>query len=356
VWFERVSVSGRLPDEGPLLLVSCHRNGAVDGFLLHAIHPRLEFMIAGRLVRQWWQRVFFAGIPVERAQDGKADNSESMAQCLEHLKRDGALCVFPEGTSSLGPRHLPYHSGAARLALAFEEATGRLPRIVPVGLHYQDPGCFRSRVEVSIGEALEISPEGRRLVALKNSISAGLLEVGANFGDSEHQEIAETAASHAKGSRYRSLKTWEGGVPVELSTRWQGLQPNSREIVAGAACSPLLLLTPLALPGYLLNAPVFMAAHVVARRLADGPNVVALWKILAGSVAAAIWLPVVLAGSVWAWGPKGAVAYAASTVVAVRLRNPLRSAWRKLRWLLASRSEREEIREIRKLLAQPRHA
>ncbi|WP_035615467.1 1-acyl-sn-glycerol-3-phosphate acyltransferase [Haloferula sp. BvORR071] len=357
VWFDRVIVTGSLPKEGPLLLVSCHRNGAVDGFLLHSVHPRLEFMIAGRLVRQWWLRVFFSGIPVERPQDGKADNSGSMAQCLQYLQHGGALCVFPEGTSSLGPHHLPFHSGAARLALAFEEATGRLPQIVPVGLHYEDPGHFRSRVEVTIGEPLEVSSEGRRLVALKNAINTGLLTVGTNFEDALHQEIAERAASHTNGSRYHRLKAWEGSVPAELSSRWQRLRHGSREMVAEAPRSPLpLLLAPLALPGYLLNAPVFMAAHVIARRLAAGPNVVALWKILAGSAAAALWMPLALAGSVWAWGPKGAVAYAISTVLAVRSRNPLRAAWRKLRWLLASPAERKQIREIRALLTQPNHA
>lgn len=354
VWFDRVSVSGRLPDEGPLLLVARHRNGAVDGFLLHAVHPRLEFMIACRLVRQWWQRLFFGGIPVERSQDGKADNSQSLEQCLKHLEHGGALCVFPEGTSSLGPRPLPFHSGAARLALAFEESTGRLPCIVPVGLHYEDAGSFRSRVEVVIGEPLEIPSGGRRLLALKNAIRAGLLENGANFEDALHQEIAEAAASRTKGSRHHDLKAWEGGLPPDLASRWQRLKPRSQGLVNDRPCSPFLLLAPLALPGYLLNAPVFMAAHVTARFLADGPNVVALWKIMAGSIAATLWLPLGLAGSLWAWGLKGAALYAAGTLLAVRLRHPLRIAWKKFRWLLATRAERAEIREIRTLLA--RHA
>ena len=348
-WFDEIKVSGQLPAGGPLLLVSCHRNGAVDGFLLDAVSPRLEFMIAGRLVKRWWQRVFFGGIPVERAKDGERDNRSAMDACVRHLGEGGVLCVFPEGTSSLGPRHLPFHSGAARLAAAYEEENGRLPEIIPIGLHYEEPGLFRSRVEVVIGKPLPIEERGRRIVALKRAIEMGLKEVGANFESELHQDISEAAAMDSD-TRYQTLKRWEANTPADLAYLWRHSDPASRELLKRGRFAPSSLLLPLALPGYVLNAPVYMASHLAAKRMADGPNVVALWKILGASTAAAIWVPAMALACGLGGGLRGLASYTASTLLGFALRRPLRQTGRALRWLTAPRRRRDEVRELRTLL------
>src|SRR5262245_49559470 len=121
VYFARVEVlhPERLPQSGAALYVGTHRNGAVDGFIYHAICPRSVFMISAQLRRSLIGRLFFDGIEVVRAKDrAKSDdqtNAPAMQQCLELLRSGGELFIFPEGTSSLGPRHLPFQSGAARL-------------------------------------------------------------------------------------------------------------------------------------------------------------------------------------------------------------------------------------------------
>ena len=351
-------MEGSFPESGPLLIVSTHRNGAVDGFLLHALCPRLEFMLKAGLVRWGGMRLFFGGIVVRRNQDSpRNDNSDAIVACEEHLLDGGALCVFPEGTSTLGPQHLPYHSGAARIALAYWRATGQLPTIIPVGLHYAEPSVFRSDVEVVIGPPLEIADPAlpqQRLIALKRAISEALLSVGANFASEEHQQLAQLSA-RAGSSAFRRLKSMEAGPPDAVTSQWTALDSPTRDLALTAPHFPLailmLLAAPLALPGFLLNLPILLAARLAGRRFADGPNVVALWKLIAGTVATFIWLPLAFAISALTLGWHGILLILASTVALTALWSPLRTAWRSLRFHLAPQVARQAVQRLFRLLS-----
>src|SRR5271169_596273 len=117
VYFARIRLINpeRLPRAGPVLFLGTHRNGAVDGFIYRRLLREPVFMISTQLRQNWLGRLFFQGIAVTRTKD-KGDreaNGAAMRQCLDILRKGGALFVFPEGTSSLGPRHLPFKSGAA---------------------------------------------------------------------------------------------------------------------------------------------------------------------------------------------------------------------------------------------------
>jgi 1-acyl-sn-glycerol-3-phosphate acyltransferase len=145
----------RLPEDGPCLYVALHRNGAVDGFVYRQAVPRAVFLISSQLRRSFLARCFFCGIAVTRRGDAgdRSENTAALRECVQLLADGGGLVVFPEGTSSLGPRHLPFRNGAASIAL---EALGRqVPlRIVPLGIHYEQAWAFRSRVEVVVGEPI----------------------------------------------------------------------------------------------------------------------------------------------------------------------------------------------------------
>ncbi|HXJ76363.1 MAG TPA: 1-acyl-sn-glycerol-3-phosphate acyltransferase, partial [Candidatus Dormibacteraeota bacterium] len=141
VYFEKITLVHRehLPRDGPVLYVGLHRNGAVDGFVYKQVLRQPVFMVSTQLHKSWLARLFFPGIPVRRPQDGgdREFNDAALRECLHHLRAGGELFVFPEGTSSLGPRHLPFKSGAARLWLAYQSAGHTPPlQVVPVGIHY----------------------------------------------------------------------------------------------------------------------------------------------------------------------------------------------------------------------------
>src|SRR3954470_18685749 len=115
-YFGRITIRGaeRLPGAGPVLWLGLHRNGAVDGFAYAAALRRpLVYLISTQLRKSLLGRIFFGGIGVARHADegDRAANRAALGRCLERLQAGGELFVFPEGTSSLGPRHLPFKAG-----------------------------------------------------------------------------------------------------------------------------------------------------------------------------------------------------------------------------------------------------
>jgi 1-acyl-sn-glycerol-3-phosphate acyltransferase len=345
IYFERATVlhPERLSEGGPALYVGLHRNGAVDGFVYHQVVRRGVFLVSTQLLRGFFARLFFCGIAVARKQDAEdhSRNDAALRQCTQLLAGGGALIVFPEGTSSLGPRHLPLKSGAARIAL--DALAGGVPlRIVPLGIHYERAWTFRSKVEVVVGEPVSADlPAGLselgRLREMKRRMTAALECVGANFASIEAQQngerLAYTATLGTPRTYFESLKSLEAGVPEPLLARFRELelQLASRRVLLhqGVPLFPigpcmlyallLLVLGPIVLAGALVNLPPLVAGWLAARKFADGPNVIALWRILVGLPSLVIWVGfvtvVLLLYGGWRWW----LGYALLTFAALRL-------------------------------------
>jgi 1-acyl-sn-glycerol-3-phosphate acyltransferase len=347
IYFEEITVlhPEHLSGTGPTLYVGLHRNGAVDGFVYQQVLPRAIFLISTQLLRSFFARLFFHGIAVARKGDeeDRGQNDGALRECLQLLRGGGELFVFPEGTSSLGPRHLPFKSGAARVALDALER-GIPLRVVPLGIHYERAWAFRSKVEVVIGEPVatafpaDCSSLGR-LKEMKRRITTALESVGTNFPSVEAQEdaqrIANAAAAWTPHSYFSSLKSLEAGVPEPLLSHWREFTPQLAAqrlpLYQGVPLYPsgpwmlslvlLIALGPIVLAGALVNAAPLLLGWLAARRLADSQNVIALWRILVGVPVFAVWFGVVslllvlFAG--WAWVP----GYAFLTVAALKLLN-----------------------------------
>ncbi|HEX7054940.1 MAG TPA: 1-acyl-sn-glycerol-3-phosphate acyltransferase [Burkholderiales bacterium] len=346
LYFNRLTVLGRerLPRSGPVLYLGLHRNGAVDGFVYHRVVPRAEFMIARQLLRSPLGRLFFRGIEVVRDKDGtspgeRAGNRAALQVCLAHLRSGGELAVLPEGTSDLGPSHLPFKRGAARLAQAFL-AEGAALRIVPLGIHYERAWEFRSNVEVVVGEPIATdlpagASEEERTELLHERFTRALEAVGVNVASAEEQarleSLAYAATLGADRSYFSALKAFERGVPPGLAQAWQRLErdcdrlglarhqgvplvPLGRAWLYVVAAPPLALLAAAAL---LLNAPPALLAVAAARRMADARNVVALWRLIVGVPALIAWA-LLLAALSLAWGaPALFLAYVAVSIAGI---------------------------------------
>lgn len=344
VYFERITAVNpeRLPAGGPVLYVVMHRNGAVDGFVYHELVPRGIFMISTQLQRGFFTRLFFSGIAVARRKDEEdgSGNEAALRQCVQVLKDGGELMVFPEGTSSLGPRHLPFKSGAVRLALD-ALAQGVPLRIVPLGIHYERAWAFRSKVEVVVGKPVptelagDLSEMGR-LKELKRRMTAALESVGANFASAADQEHAERLAyvatlGTARGY-FNSLKALEAGIPNNLSENRRVLDSRlaGRRVLLhqGVPLFPvgpwifyavlLVLLAPLVLAGTLLNAPPMLVGWLAARRFADDRNVIALWRILVGLPLGLVWFVGFGIELAWVAGWPWMLGYAVLTLAALK--------------------------------------
>ncbi|MEO0650841.1 MAG: 1-acyl-sn-glycerol-3-phosphate acyltransferase, partial [Planctomycetota bacterium] len=156
--FERIG--GQVPARGPLLVVTNHSNGLVDGGMLFLATARplriiikstiLRMPVVGPLAR-------WAGcVPVYRKQDNEdtSKNQDAFRAVHAALREGGAISIFPEGTSvDPLPGLRPFRGGAARMALGAEAADPPAGvKILPVGLVYEERDAFRSRAYAWIGE------------------------------------------------------------------------------------------------------------------------------------------------------------------------------------------------------------
>ena len=343
LYFHRITVINpeKLPRQGPVLFVGLHRNGAVDGFVYHKVLPQAVFLVSTQLRRSLLGRVFFSGIEVSRAKDGPgADNAAALERCLGHLHGGGQLFVFPEGTSSLGPRHLPFKSGAARLALDGVDA--KVPLfIVPLGVFYEEPWAFQSDVEVVVGDPVNTEPpEGtplERLRAMKVRIAEALEELGTNVESEEHQDAMERLAYVStlgtRRSYWGGLKAFEKAIPAKVLTEWEAFKPALEEdgllrhqgvplfpmrhgwlyVLALAASAPVVL------AAIAMNFPVYAAAWWAGRRFPDGRNVISLWKVLVGVPAFLLWFPFMTLAAFVTCCAWCALGYALVTLLGIKL-------------------------------------
>lgn len=284
----------------PTLYLCLHRNGAVDGWVnswaLRRWSPRGALALLGaNLRRNPVARFFAVGLPLARAQDRSSDpqkalaarrsNERALAASLAWLEASGSLQIYPEGTSDLGPKPLPFHRGAAHLAgLALRAAARGDVLLRPVLIDYEAPETPGSRVDVLVGAPLptdDLDPHDPALIGLLHQRIADRLHAMAFvFDDEAHQAAARAQANLRRDGDERLARL-----------RW--LARDARACAAAAAGEPdwprRLVAGALAAPGAALNAPLAAACWLAARRMADGRNVVAFWRILAGLTLAPLW-------------------------------------------------------------------
>jgi 1-acyl-sn-glycerol-3-phosphate acyltransferase len=298
------------PHPAPTLYLCLHRNGAVDGWVLQAaLRQPLEFLISTQLTRSFVGRLFFGGIAIARsdAEGDRADNAVAFDACLDWLRNAGSLIVFPEGTSSLGPRHLPFRSGAFQI-IHRALASGMPLRVIPVGLHYECAPRFGRRVEVVAGPPIDFgnSSNSPSIREIRRRATSALERVGINVesrtGLERRERMARLRLRTGNTSYFQALKSLEAGIPQGPADSLASLRPcrgHRRARVDGipqppgtsllADLLPVLVLAPLWVAAVLAQLPVIAAAGLAARRMADGSNVVSLWSILIGMPACLLW-------------------------------------------------------------------
>lgn len=176
-----VEGAGRVPREGPAVLVAAHRSW-LDPACVGGACPRpVRFLIMDSVYRKPWARWFYRGmrgIPV-RLGDG-AMTVAAMRGALRALAQGELIGIFPEGGIVAQPTLGRLHPGAAMLAVR-----GRAP-VVPLAIDGSAaawphgriwPGP--ARVRVRFGDALEPPPAD----AGRFDIERFALRIGQAIGD-----------------------------------------------------------------------------------------------------------------------------------------------------------------------------
>lgn len=158
----RIVGMGRLPAQGPLVVVANHQNFMDGAVLFGALTRRVSFLVKAEAVKGplgWLlinvgQYALLRGVP----------DREPLLKALAQLQADGAIGIFPEGTRGAGnvaavfpgAGWLAARSGAAVVPIAIR-GTNR-----PAGRRRR----FRPEVQVLVGEPFPVQKGvGRKAVA-----------------------------------------------------------------------------------------------------------------------------------------------------------------------------------------------
>ena len=298
-------------------------------------------------------------VPIYRAADQegmspderRAANDRSLGALADAIAGGSFSALFPEGVSHDNPHLAEIRSGAARLYLQARERTpaGAPPPVVlPVGLHYEDKDVFRTDVLVAFHPPLDLSDldlTGDDAPAVLTDRIEGALvgavhptaswELHALMHRARTLIAAEAAARRGERAAPETVHSrtagfaqiWEGyrvrreTHPGEIEAlrrdttayhdalRLLGLDDaaldrpprlGSAVLVVGAvlqAVAVALLLPPLLVVGFVVNAPPYWLLKGVARLASKAEKDTATVKILGGLVLFPL-----------AWGVAGALA------------------------------------------------
>ena len=111
----RVENAGRMPRQGPAILVANHAS-FLDPIVLGSACPRpIHFIVLQRMYDWWRLRWFYWGLGTIPVRTEESD-PKAIREALGCLKRGEVLGIFPEGGRSLDGAYGPPKIGAALLA------------------------------------------------------------------------------------------------------------------------------------------------------------------------------------------------------------------------------------------------
>lgn len=154
--------------DGPAIVISNHPCTLMDP-LNTGLNIRQEMFFLANYglfkhpVSNWFFRNLFC-IPVKRKEDvaeGEArDNEAAFEASFQHLEKNGVLYVAAEGVSWMNRYVRPFKTGSARIAFGAERRNHWQlgVKIIPVGISYEAPRLFRSRVTVEYGDPIDPKP------------------------------------------------------------------------------------------------------------------------------------------------------------------------------------------------------
>ncbi len=169
LYYADIEIEGadRVPTSGPLLLLSNHPNALIDPLAaVMGIDRHVSLTAKHTLARMsgigWLMRTVGV-VTFHRQQDvgdgaSMRDNLATFREIHSRLAAGGAVLIFPEGITHSEPRLSRFKRGTARIALSYIEQgdAGGLV-ITPVGLTFEDPSRYRSRLHVRYGEPLRVA-------------------------------------------------------------------------------------------------------------------------------------------------------------------------------------------------------
>lgn len=165
--YYRIDMQGldKIPYGKPFIFAPNHSNGFVDPVILPVfLRPKVRFFARGDAFKgkfaKWILNQMNAS-PMYRMQEGFAEikkNDKSFEECRTLLAQNKPILIFPEGLCVQQRRVQPLKKGLSRIVFQTLESIDYSKDIyvIPVGLNYQAPKRFRSKVFIQVGEPISI--------------------------------------------------------------------------------------------------------------------------------------------------------------------------------------------------------
>jgi len=209
IYYRLTLAGGRVPSDGPALLVANHPNSLLDPILVAAAARRpVRFLAKAPLFDNagiGWALRAAGSIRVYRQQDDPAvmgRNEDALRDAQRTLAAGSAVALFPEGISHSLPALSPLKTGAARIALGAAAVTGGDFPILPIGIVLREKDVFRSDALVIVGEPLQWADLSHRGVEdadavreLTARLDAAIRDVTVNLERWEDAPLVECAES-----------------------------------------------------------------------------------------------------------------------------------------------------------------
>lgn len=182
--------------EGPVIFVPNHQNAFLDAILVTCSSDKAPWYLTRANVFNNPKAAYVLNalqmLPVYRFRDGFATlkkNDQVFEKVVQKLENNESILIFAEGSHSKNYNLGPLQKGVARIAISVSPS--KKVAVVPVGLQYDSPSSFRSRVLVSFGSPITFeTPAGSQsntpqqmelfLDQLRNSLQPLMLHIESN--------------------------------------------------------------------------------------------------------------------------------------------------------------------------------
>jgi len=242
-WFYgdiRVVGREKIPRDVPLLIAVNHPNALVDSLVVGWLMPRRVVMTAkATLLGNPFIAALFrilGVVPLRRTSDeikaraglpiNPARNSEAFQEMLQVLSRNGAVLIFPEGTSHSHRQLAPLKSGLARIALQARDIghVGAV-HIVPIGLLFENKATPGSIVGVRVGDpiAMDNWPTASNHTVLTAELTKRLKRVAEEAVMPSQPNVRVEKHSVMKTFAIRMAAGWgrlTHRLPIKIARRW----------------------------------------------------------------------------------------------------------------------------------------
>ena len=205
-YFRSIRIEGleHIPVDKPTLILSNHRNALLDALIFAVNLPKYGYFLTRASVFKKPSISKFLKsinmIPVYRIRDGwqnLTNNNSVFQNCIDLLKQDQIVVIFPEGGHNLARRVRPLSKGFTRIVFDYIESNPEKPiQLVPVGLNFSKTTGFVDEAYVQFGKPHEIRTdyyENRHegIKKLKAEMLFAMRELTVQIPDENYDAILE---------------------------------------------------------------------------------------------------------------------------------------------------------------------